>query len=154
MHVLVETDVTILASAVIVLGGLAALARSLLRFRDTVRDNTTATDGLTRRMDAITVRLDHDYAELAARVSRLEAGERLRCCAVVTVCQWLPKLTARHKPSCCLSSDRGAIALGFGGDARGLRPLNRQGIAAGGYVWRAAFCKAPAFMVYRSLLTL
>ena len=50
MHV-VANDLVILSSAVIVLGGLAALVRALLKFRDDVRDNTRATAGLTRRID-------------------------------------------------------------------------------------------------------
>lgn len=47
----VSVDLAILASAVIVLGGLAALVRALLRIRDTIRDNTKATAGLTERLD-------------------------------------------------------------------------------------------------------
>lgn len=49
----VVTSLTIAASAVVVLGGLIAVARSLLKFRDTVRDNTQATGQLTRRLDTI-----------------------------------------------------------------------------------------------------
>lgn len=73
MHVAMGTDVTILASAVIVLGGLASLARSLLKFRDTVRDNSRATNANTLRLDRLTARLDQDYAALAERVAKLEA---------------------------------------------------------------------------------
>lgn len=76
MHVAAGTDVTILASAVIVLGGLAALTRSLLRFRDSVRDNSRALGANTDRMDQLSARLDRDYAKLAARVERLERARR------------------------------------------------------------------------------
>jgi hypothetical protein len=68
----VASDVTILASAVVVLGGLIALTRGLLHFRDTVRDNTTATDMLSQRIKELSARLDRDYGELADRVAKLE----------------------------------------------------------------------------------
>lgn len=49
----VGTDFTILASAVVVLTGLLALVRAIVRFRDIVRDNTRATSLLTDRMDEL-----------------------------------------------------------------------------------------------------
>lgn len=67
MHVAVGTDVIILASAVIVLGGLSALVRAIVRFRDDVRDNTRATGQLTRRLDEFAPAVDGRLA----RVERL-----------------------------------------------------------------------------------
>lgn len=49
---------TVMASAVVVLGGLLALVRSLLKFRDIVRDNTQATQMLTGRLNDYTPMTD------------------------------------------------------------------------------------------------
>ncbi len=65
-------DLTILASAVIVLTGLAALVRAMLRFRDDVRDNTSATKQLTGRLDDLTTSIDGRFDRLAERVTALE----------------------------------------------------------------------------------
>ena len=61
----VGTDITILASAVVVLGGLVALMRALLRFRDDVRENTRATRDNTARLDKL--------APVNGKLVRLEA---------------------------------------------------------------------------------
>jgi hypothetical protein len=60
----VQTDATILASAVIILTGLAALARQLIHFRDDVRDNTIATGHLTDRMARVERALLRVWARL------------------------------------------------------------------------------------------
>lgn len=61
----VSTDLAILASAVVVLGGLLALVRAIVRFRDVVRDNTSATGRLTERMD--------ELKPVNGKLARLEA---------------------------------------------------------------------------------
>ena len=59
-------DVTILASAVIVLGGLAALVRALVRLGLTLRDNITATKELGSAFRDFSPKVD-------GRLSRIEA---------------------------------------------------------------------------------
>lgn len=60
-----STVLAILASSVLVLGGITALVRGILRLRDTIRDNTQATKALTTRMDSSLPTLD-------GRLSRVE----------------------------------------------------------------------------------
>ena len=75
------TIFAILASAVIVLGGLAALVRAIWKTATTLRDNTTATTKLTDQMDKLAdsvngpgglnylaERIDH----LSERIEKLE----------------------------------------------------------------------------------
>ncbi len=62
-----------LASAVIVLGGMAALARAAWRVMITLRDNTTATRNLTSNLDKLTVSIDGRFDALVARVTALES---------------------------------------------------------------------------------
>ena len=62
----VGTDIVIAASGTIVLGGLAAVARSILRTRDRITENTRATVDLTRQM-----------GELSGANGRLARIERL-----------------------------------------------------------------------------
>jgi hypothetical protein len=69
----VEVTAT-LASAVIVLTGLVALIRSMLRIRDVMRDNTVATQRLTVSMDSL-LRVGGRLEKLERRVSKLERIE-------------------------------------------------------------------------------
>jgi hypothetical protein len=64
----------ILASAVIVLGGLVALVRAIWRIAQNLRDNTKATRELTGQLDALTTSIDGRFDALAERVARLERG--------------------------------------------------------------------------------
>ena len=71
------TVVTILASAVIVLGGLAALVRAIWKVANTMRDNTIAVQQLTDRMDELSSSVDGRFDKLLHRVETLErAGSR------------------------------------------------------------------------------
>ena len=73
------TIFAILASAVIVLGGLAALVRAIWKTATTLRDNTTATrdamaatKALTDRLDGLARSVDGRIDSLAERVGKLE----------------------------------------------------------------------------------
>lgn len=68
------TIFAILASAVIVLGGLAALVRAIWKTATTLRDNTTATQKLTERMEGLAKSVDGRIDSLAERVGKLERG--------------------------------------------------------------------------------
>lgn len=72
----VATDVAILASAVIVLGGLAALVRSIWHIAQTMRDNTTATQDLTGKLKDLTTSIDGRFDQLVERVAKLESRRR------------------------------------------------------------------------------
>lgn len=84
LHLLASTETTaagagtaatvfaILASAVIVLGGLAALVRAIWKTATMLRDNTSAVRGLTERMDGLARSVDGRIDRLAERVDRLE----------------------------------------------------------------------------------
>jgi len=63
----------ILASAVIVLGGLAALVRAIWNIAQTLRDNTKATRSLTDNLDKLTASIDGRFDKLVERVTSLEA---------------------------------------------------------------------------------
>jgi len=67
------TIFAILASAVIVLGGLAALVRAIWKTATTLRDNTTATQALTARLDGLARSVDGRIDRLAERLDKLEA---------------------------------------------------------------------------------
>jgi hypothetical protein len=67
-----EAVFAILASAVIVLGGLVAVVRAIWRIAQTLRDNTIATQALTENFGRMTVSIDGRFDSLAARVSELE----------------------------------------------------------------------------------
>lgn len=67
-----STIFAILASAVIVLGGLAALVRAIWKTANILRDNTTATRDLTGRMDELTTSVDGRFDRLLHRVEKLE----------------------------------------------------------------------------------
>lgn len=69
------TIFAILASAVIVLGGLAALVRAIWKTANILRDNTVATRGLTDRMDRLSVSVDGRFDGLVHRVEMLEQGK-------------------------------------------------------------------------------
>lgn len=64
--------VAILASAVIVLGGLVALVRAIWRVAQTLRDNTRATSALTGKLEDLTTSIDGRFDRLAERVAALE----------------------------------------------------------------------------------
>lgn len=66
------TVVTILASAVIVLGGLAALVRAIWKVANSMRDNTLAVQRLTERMDELASSVDGRFDKLLHRVETLE----------------------------------------------------------------------------------
>jgi hypothetical protein len=66
------TIFAILASAVIVLGGLAALVRAIWKTATTLRDNTQATTKLTERLEEYTKAVDGRFDKLSERVRALE----------------------------------------------------------------------------------
>ena len=72
-----ETDLAILASAVVVLGGLVALVRALLRIRDVLRDNIRATETNTEALGELSTKMDGRISALEAWRVRVE-GERRR----------------------------------------------------------------------------
>jgi predicted PurR-regulated permease PerM len=65
--------IAILAGAVIVLGGLVALVRSIWGVAQTLRDNTKATKELSGQLHDLTTSIDGRFDQLAERVTRLEA---------------------------------------------------------------------------------
>lgn len=74
----VAAVVAILASAVIVLGGLVALVRAIWRIAQNLRDNTKATQDLTGQLNSLTTSIDGRFDALVDRVTRLEQGPRRR----------------------------------------------------------------------------
>ena len=64
---------TMLASGVVILGGLWAAIRSGLRVRDSMRDNTIAIRENTRTLSEL-VRVGGRIDSLESRVERLESG--------------------------------------------------------------------------------
>lgn len=66
----------ILASAVIVLGGLVALVRAIWNIAQNLRDNTKATQALSGNLDKLTASIDGRFDALVARVTALEAWRR------------------------------------------------------------------------------
>lgn len=68
-----ETDFAILASAVVVLGGLVALVRALLRIRDVLRDNIKATEGNTDALGELSTKMDGRISALEAWRVRVES---------------------------------------------------------------------------------
>lgn len=68
------TIFAILASAVIVLGGLAALVRAIWKTATTLRDNTSATQKLTQRLEGLAQSVDGRIDSLAERIGKLERG--------------------------------------------------------------------------------
>lgn len=70
------TAFTILASAVIVLTGLAALVRAIWKIAQTLRDNTTATKTLTGQLEYLAASIDGRFDELAGRVTALERNRK------------------------------------------------------------------------------
>ncbi|MGO8957459.1 MAG: hypothetical protein ACLQFR_08850 [Streptosporangiaceae bacterium] len=67
------TVFAILASAVIVLGGLAALVRAIWRTAQVLRDNTVAMQNLTGRLNDLSSEVDGRFDKLVQRVSKLES---------------------------------------------------------------------------------
>lgn len=70
------TIFAILASAVIVLGGLAALVRAIWKTATTLRDNTSATKALTERLNGMAQAVDGRIDRLAERLDKLEAKQK------------------------------------------------------------------------------
>jgi predicted PurR-regulated permease PerM len=70
------TIFAILASAVIVLGGLATLVRAIWKTATTLRDNTTATRDLTARLDGLAQSVDGRIDRLAERLDKLERASK------------------------------------------------------------------------------
>ena len=64
----------ILASAVIVLGGLVALVRAIWKIAQTIRDNTRATAVLSGKMTGLTSVVDGRLGDIEKRLAALEAG--------------------------------------------------------------------------------
>lgn len=62
----------ILASAVVVVGGLAALVRAIWGLAQTIRDNSKATQDLGLKFDQFTPVVDTRLGALEARVTALE----------------------------------------------------------------------------------
>ena len=71
-----STVFAILASAVIVLGGLAALVRAIWKTATTLRDNTQATKELTEKLEEYTKSSDGRFEKLAQRVTQLERAAK------------------------------------------------------------------------------
>jgi hypothetical protein len=71
-----STIFAILASAVIVLGGLAALVRAIWKTATMLRDNTNATKALTDRLDGLAQSVDGRIDSLAERVGNLEKAAK------------------------------------------------------------------------------
>ena len=69
-------DVAILASAVIVLGGLFAVVRAIWRIAQTLRDNTKATTDLSANLERLAVSIDGRFDALVERVVKLEGRQR------------------------------------------------------------------------------
>lgn len=67
--------VTILAGAVVVLGGLGALIRAIWRVANVLRDNTTAIHELTKRFDDLGATTTNQFKLLSDRVYELEHRE-------------------------------------------------------------------------------
>lgn len=67
-----STVFAILASAVVVLGGIAALIRAIWKTAVTLRDNTTATRELSGRMDENTKTVDGRFEQLSDRLLHLD----------------------------------------------------------------------------------
>jgi len=66
------TITAILASAVVVLGGLAALVRAIWKTATVLRDNTLATKDLTDRLEEYNKAANRAYEALAIRVNETE----------------------------------------------------------------------------------
>jgi hypothetical protein len=62
-----------LASAVIVLGGLLAMARSVWKAAQDLRDNKQATDRNTRALDSLGTQMDSRLTAIETRLSALES---------------------------------------------------------------------------------
>ena len=73
-----STVFAILASAVVVFGGLAALVRAIWKTATTLRDNTLATRQLTERLEEYTKASDGRFDHLADRVGAVERELRIR----------------------------------------------------------------------------
>jgi hypothetical protein len=70
------TFFAIFASAVIVIGGLAALVRAIWRVSTAMRDNTLAVRSLTTQLNDLAVSVDGRFDKLADRVAKLEWNAR------------------------------------------------------------------------------
>jgi hypothetical protein len=71
----VGTDITIAASAIVVLTALAALVRAAGKLAITFRDNAVATRANTAKLDELTASVDGRFDALAERVARLEGRQ-------------------------------------------------------------------------------
>jgi hypothetical protein len=74
----VGTDITIAASAIVVLTALVALVRAIGRMVIAFRDNAVATRANTAKLDDLTVSIDGRFDALAERVARLEGRREAR----------------------------------------------------------------------------
>jgi len=66
------TVIAVLASAVVVLGGIAALVRAIWRTATTLRENTLATRALTEKFEEYTKAVDGRLAQLTDRLGHVE----------------------------------------------------------------------------------
>lgn len=73
-----STVFAILASAVVVLGGIAALTRAIWKTATTLRDNTVATRRLTERLEEYTKAADGRFDTLNERLTGVEHELRTR----------------------------------------------------------------------------
>ncbi len=73
-----STVFAILASGVVVLGGIAALVRAIWRTASTLRDNTNATRKLTERLEEYTKASDGRFDLLSDRLMDVEREVGLR----------------------------------------------------------------------------
>ena len=63
---------TILASSVVILGGLVALTRAIWKAAEDVRDNKRATQANTVAITELSVKMDGRITSLEARMSQVE----------------------------------------------------------------------------------
>lgn len=66
----------ILASAIVVLGGLAALTRAVLRIRDVIRDNVRATNSNTNALSELKEAMNGRLTRLEEQVAVLMGRHR------------------------------------------------------------------------------
>jgi hypothetical protein len=71
-----EAVLAILASSVIVLGGLVGVVRAIWRIAQTLRDNTSATKGLSDSFAKLSQSINGRFDALVERVAKLESERR------------------------------------------------------------------------------
>jgi hypothetical protein len=66
------TIFSIMAAAVVVLGGLVAVTRALWHVANDIRDNKVATQANTKAVEELSTKMDGRITSLEARVAHLE----------------------------------------------------------------------------------